>query len=189
MAEESNMSEENKKTIIAFVAGLVVGGLLVFVFGGTAAVVSDEERDTDAEVSTEISSELEATNEEEATTSIVVREPEAETTRPTVEVGEGRLSVGDQPAGSVVAFTDAEFPTNEGWVAVRDYRDGQLAGILGAARWNKSTWLLPTEVKLLRATVPGNTYAIVFYTDNGDRTFNLATDVQMSSVMETFRAE
>ncbi len=189
MAEERSISEENKKTIVAFIAGLLVGGLLVFVFGGTTSQVVDQENETETEMSNDIPSASEDEDREEVTSSTVIVEPVATTPRAEVETGEGNVSVSDQSAGSRVEFTNAVFPTNEGWIAVRDYRDGQLSGILGAVRWNKSTWLLPTEVRLLRDTVPGNTYAIVFYTDDGDRVFNLATDVQMSSVMETFRAE
>jgi hypothetical protein len=184
MAEENTMTEENKKTIVAFIAGLLVGGLLVFIFGnpGPASEQPVEEERNSTEETDETDENDEADEDEEEDT-----ETPTPASNPTVTGGE--VDVDDQPAGRVVVFSGANFPTAEGWVAVRDYANGQLGDILGAARWNKLTALLPTSVRLLRGTTAGNEYAIVFYTENGDRVFSLATDVQMSSVMETFKAE
>ena len=186
MAEENQMTEENKKTIIAFIAGLLVGGLLVFLFWNPSDtnVVPDDQNDANDE---EVVEDIDDNEDDEDTTPVA---PDEEDDAPSEDNdGEGDVTVNDQDAGSTVAFSRADFPTNEGWVVVRDYEDGQLGGILGAARWNTLTALLPSSVKLLRPTVAGNTYAVVFYTENGDRSFNLATDAQMGGVMETFEAE
>ena len=189
MSEQVGMTEENKKTIIAFIIGLVIGGLLVYIFAqpgvddnaspervtnntNTEADDEDEENDDDEDVTPGANNG--------STSTPVVRD---------VQTGEGSVSVVDQSAGNRVAIANATFPTNEGWIGVRDYVNGQMTGVLGVARWNLSEGLVPTSVPLLRSTVSGYTYAVVFYSDNGDREFNLATDVQMQGVMDTFEAE
>lgn len=177
MSEENRMTEENKKTIIAFVAGLLVGGLLVFIFVEPAPSV---DLNTDNEMEEVNNND---NGEDEDLPEVSDDEDREENTNG------GNVSVSDQDAGSRVHFSNASFPTEEGWVGVREYRNGQLSGLLGAARWDKSEGLLPTSVGLLRPTVAGQTYAIVFYTENGDRVFSLATDQQMQGVMETFEAE
>ena len=158
MAEENQMTEENKKTIIAFIAGLLVGGLLVFIFANPSesTVETDEQDDTTEENVVE-------TTEDEAEDATVEEEDEGTTpATPEMDEEDSGVSVDNQDAGSTVTLRSVSFPTNEGWVAIRDYENGQLGGILGAARWNKLTALLPSSVKLLRPTVSGNTYAVVF---------------------------
>ena len=56
-------------------------------------------------------------------------------------------------------------------------------------RFSEKQGLVPTEIILQRATQPGMDYAVVFYTEDGDRTFNLASDVQIEGVFATFTAE
>lgn len=186
MSEQVGMTDENKKTIIAFIIGLVIGGILVYVFANPAVdedatpnrnVAEESERDTD---------EVENENDDEEDEN----DRSTSTQSTSVEVtGEGSLSVNNQPAGNRVAINAVTFPTNEGWIGVRDYVNGQMTGLLGVARWNVEGGLTPNSVNLLRSTVKGNTYAVVFYKENGDRVFNLATDAQMSGVMETFEAQ
>lgn len=187
MSEETKMSEENKKTIIAFIAGLLVGGLLAFIFinPSPSPKVADEPRDVTSDTETVGSEDRNVrdlpteTKETPATSSH--SEP--------VSAADGAVTVPDQAAGAVVKLSDVTFPTNGGWIGVRDYVDGRMTGLLGVARWNKTEALAPQEIKLLRSTVAGHTYAVVFYTDNGDKQFSLANDVQMEGVMETFKAE
>lgn len=192
------MSEEEKqdsqKTVVAFIAGLLIGGLLVWVFSGTPATEqtnSASDDDTQGEVSdnsgnTKTNSTLKATDE---TTDSTSNETPAETTLPELPVGDASVEVNNQDAGSVVELSAATFPTDEGWIGVRDYVDGQLTGLLGVARYSKEQGLIPETIVLQRATIAGNTYAIVFYSENGDRQFNLAEDVQMGGVMSTFQAQ
>lgn len=188
MSEENRMTEENKKTIIAFVAGLLVGGLLVFIFvePSSSVITTDNDReeetaneDVETETRPDVTEEEEP--DEEEPTPVTDEEPEDE--------GNGSVSVSDQEAGSRVYFSNASFPAAEGWVGVREYQNGQLSGLLGASRWDKAEGLEPTSVGLLRPTISGRTYAVVFYTENGDEIFSLATDRQMQGVMETFEAE
>ena len=103
--------------------------------------------------------------------------------------GVGSISVSDQAAGSVVMIDDVVYPASEGWVGVRDYlANGELGYVLGAARFSTEQGLLPKEVTLLRATTAGETYAVVFYTDNGDRKFILDDDTMIESPVVSFTA-
>jgi hypothetical protein len=88
-----------------------------------------------------------------------------------------------------VSLESATFPSDEGWIGVRDYANGQLAGILGVARFSKEQGLIPKEIILQRATKAGSTYAIVFYSESGDRVFSLADDVQAGGVVKSFTAK
>jgi len=60
--------------------------------------------------------------------------------------------------------------------------------LLGVARFSESQGLVPTAIVLQRSTIAGREYAVVLYTDNGDRQFNLASDVQVDAVFATFTA-
>lgn len=185
MSEENKMTEENKKTIIAFIAGLLVGGLLVFIFVNPAPANDNASEDEDAEV-TEVDN---TDSEDDSDTEDSMSQDDNGTTSDNTTVVDGSVSVDDQNAGNRVTFTNANFPSNEGWIGVREYQNGQLVGLLGVSRWNKSEGLNPTSVSLLRPTVSGQTYALVFYSENGDGVFSLASDAQMGGVMGTFEAE
>ena len=190
MAEVNNMTEENKKTIISFIAGLLIGGLLVFIFIEPAKdMTPGEDNDQDEETEMTDDEEMDEENDEKDEAEEVSTPDEEDNTPAPVTTGDGAIEVGDQSAGGTVTFDSVEFPTNTGWIGVREYENGQMTGLLGVARFDTRVGLVPTSVKLLRPTVKGNTYAVVFYSENGDRQFSLATDVQMAGVMETFKAE
>lgn len=183
--------QESQKTVVAFVAGLLIGGLLVWVFSGTPAQTPTDTSDTTptTEVQTGNISE-----DEEASEDITVDNAAAVVTAtPTpaseMEVGEGSITVNNQPAGNSVTLDTATFPTTDGWVAVRSYPNGQLGSILGAARYSKEQGLIPESVELLVPTSAGRTYAVVFFTEDGDREFNLANDVQIDGILTTFTAQ
>lgn len=184
MSEDNKMTEESKKTIIAFIAGLLVGGLLVFIFVNPSATNDKVDENNEVEAG-----EMADTNDEEDDSDVSMSDDDTSTANDTPRVTGGSISVTDQDAGSRVNFTNAAFPANEGWVGVREYQNGQLIGLLGVSRWSKSEGLLPTSVSLLRPTVDGQTYAIVFYSENGDNVFSLASDAQMGGVMGTFEAQ
>lgn len=187
MSEQDTQStNEAQKTVIAFIAGLIIGGLLAFIFGGTTAETPavDDEMDTVAEVDEddEEDSDLPAASDGGDITSDT-------TPANTIQTGDGSVRVSDQDAGATVAISNATFPTDEGWIGVREYADGEVGSILGVARYSKDQGLLPTQVRLLRSTTAGNEYAIVFFTENGDRSFNAATDTQIGDEVEIFTAE
>lgn len=177
--------QEGQKTVVAFITGLLIGGLLVWVFSSSpdaAPVTSSEEAGTE-EVS-ETDSETTTETEEEAVT-----ETKTETVSQRVEVGEGMLTVANQPAGATVALTDTKFPTSEGWIVVRDYNNGVGTGVLGAARYDIEEGLIPTSVELQRATETGKTYQVVFFTQGGDKKFSLADDKLIEDIAATFTAQ
>jgi hypothetical protein len=172
--------QDNQKTVVAFAAGLLIGGLLVWVFGG-GTPSTDTNKNSTATSTVEVTSD----NEGDSVITDVDEADEGERT-PVMQTGEGAVDIAAQQPGSVVALRSATFPTDEGWIGVRDFNDGQLGGILGVARFSKDQGLIPEQITLQRATRAGNTYAIVFFSENGDRIFNLANDVQREGIVETF---
>lgn len=177
---------EGQKTVVAFIAGLLIGGLLVWVFGSAPETDTTTPENTDGETSmnedmTDDTSDME--DDSEASTSTNTTTP----TRPTVpSTGEGSLEVVNQAAGNTVVLTSLELPTNSGWVVVREGTDGN---VLGAARFDGDAGLIPDSVKLLRATVPGESYTVMFFTDNGDGEFDFRGDAEIEGTYEVFVAE
>ncbi len=184
MAEEK---QEGQKTVVSFVVGLLIGGLLVWAFSGPV----DESKKTDTKKTTSEKVEDNDVNKENAEVNTKTEEKvDAEVApKAVLPVGEGKISITNQSASSVVKLDAATYPVAEGWVGVRDYQNGQLGALLGVARFSEAQGLVPSEVILQRATKTGNEYAVVVYQENGDRKFNLAEDAQIDSVFSTFTAE
>ncbi len=183
MSEENTMTEESKKTIIAFIVGLVVGGLLVYIFAMPAEHEHATDTNRDAAVKVTDSDAKDAvTDEDDAAASTSDRGNAAKP----VSAEAGSIGVKDQAAGSSIALDSVVYPADRGWIGVRDYEDGRLAGLLGVVRFDKAEGLMPKSVALLRPTVAGRTYAVVFYSDNGDKVFNLAGDAQIEGELATF---
>ena len=172
MTEE--MKTDNQKTIVSFVVGLLIGGLLVWAFSGPS------EEDTHID---EIGNDTGAMMEESDETT----DEAAET--PRLTVGDGEIVVDDQPAGSSVAIEKAEYPVSEGWIGIRTYENGELSNILGVNRFSESQGLVPTTIELVTPTVSGKTYAVVIYEEDGDFDFSLSGDMQLETVFATFTAE
>ncbi len=180
MAEQQK--EDTQKTVVSFVVGLLIGGLLVWAFSGTSddiPKVDDKPDVITATTSTEQKS-AETTSETKV---------EGDTTIATLPTGKGAVTVGGQGSNRTVALASATFPVKEGWVGVRDFDGGKLGGLLGVVRFSEVQGLVPTEIILQRGTVAGKEYAIVFYSENGDRKFNLADDVQIDNEFATFTAK
>ncbi|MCB9810403.1 trypsin-like peptidase domain-containing protein [Candidatus Nomurabacteria bacterium] len=118
-------------------------------------------------------------------------EPETVTNDKTtseIEIGDGEIIVSDQPAGTTIKIDNATYPISEGWLAVREYVDGELRYLLGAVRFSESQGLVPSEILLQRQTNAGEEYAIVIFTENGDFNFDLSDDVQIEQIYDTFEA-
>jgi len=175
MAEEK---QDGQKTIVAFIVGLLIGGMLVWAFSGPETI-APEAIDEEEVMEDEDSMEDMDSSDEEAT----------ETEAPTLSVGEGSVEVNDQPASNSIELASATYPVSEGWIGVRDYSEGNLGLIKGVARFSESQGLVPDEIILVAPTVAGREYAVVIYTEDGDFDFNLAGDVQIDQIFDTFTAE
>lgn len=175
----TDVNQEGQKTVVSFIVGLLIGGLLVWAFSGPQAEAPKENKADD---------QKEEVAEEKTTETETEAEVEEVAAAPELAVGEGKVTVAAHTAGVSVALASATYPVAEGWIGVRDYADGKLGNILGVSRFSQSQGLVPTEVVLQRPTVAGKEYAVVVFTENGDREFNLADDKQLDSVFTTFTA-
>lgn len=172
--------QESQKTVVAFVAGLLIGGLLVWMF---SSAPEDESQEDDANTTNQAEL-VDTTNDEDRSSSPAqpsVTPPKADVTVP----DDAAITVADQSAGSSVVLSQTTFPAASGWVVVREANG---SGILGAARFETNIGLIPTRVELLRPTEAGKRYDVVFYTEDGDKTFNTAVDLEIDGVGATFEA-
>lgn len=172
--------QEGQKTVVSFIVGLLIGGLLVWAFSGPEVEAPKDEKKDDVKVEVEKTSDTEAVAESPTVTEA--------TEVKTLTIGEGKVEVAGQTAGTFVTLTAATYPVAEGWIGVREYTNDTLGNILGVARFSQEQGLVPTGVALQRATEPGKEYAVVIFTESGDRAFNLAEDKQLDSVFTTFTA-
>lgn len=180
------MTEENQdgqKTLVAFVVGLLIGGMLVWAFSGPDA--NAPESQNDEEVAEEASHDDEAEAAEENTNS----DSEEVAVAEALKVGNGDVSVVDQAASDSIEIGSAIYPISEGWIGVRDYNNDQLGMILGVVRFSESQGLVPAEIALQRSTKAGNRYAVVIFSEDGDFDFSLAGDVQIDTIFDTFIAQ
>lgn len=187
MAEEN---QDGQKTIVAFVVGLLIGGMLVWAFSGPTASAPVAEDET--EQTTEEEADVMESSDESSDTTITGTEGKGGNVSepaPELKVGKGEVRVPDQKASMSVALDSATYPVSEGWIGVREYNNDQLGFILGVVRFSESQGLIPTEITLQRSTTAGNRYAIVIFTEDGDFDFSLAGDVQIDQIFDTFVAQ
>ena len=191
MAEET---QDGQKTLVSFVVGLLIGGMLVWAFSGpTASAPESVDEDEEAMMSEESTTDegTESEMSEGEATSPATTAPAA----PALKVGSGAIKVSDQPASASIKIDSAIYPISEGWVGVRSYNDDQLGSILGAVRFSESQGLVPENIELVVSTSPGNRYAVVVYTEDGSLNdsgrlwFNLDGDVQIDQIFDTFVAQ
>jgi hypothetical protein len=184
MAEET---QDGQKTIVAFVVGLLIGGMLVWAFSGpTASAPEASNGDEVEDATTKVEDKTSITSSAATDSNGVVVE---ENVIPELKVGEGSVVVPDQKAGISINLDSATYPVSEGWIGVREYNNDQLGYILGVVRFSESQGLVPSAITLQRSTTPGNRYAVVIFTEDGDFTFNLAGDVQIDTIFDTFVAK
>lgn len=173
--------QESQKTVVAFITGLLIGGLLVWVFSSSPEdkMKTDTEKDTTkAEETTKVDGKTEE-----------IKIGNVTTTAPQGVTGEGSIGVTDQKAGASVALGALKYPATSGWVVVRDYKDNVPGNILGAARYDTVVGLIPTSVELMRNTISGNSYQVVYYTNGGVLDFKLGEDVVVNGPAATFKAQ
>lgn len=188
MAEEK---QEGQKTVVSFIVGLLIGGLLVWAFSGPSADAPEDKKEGDKKEVTEDKK----TNDKESTKEVNLEENKAndevkkEEVKASLPVGDGKVVVNSQAPSTKIKLDSATYPVKEGWIGVRDYQDGKLGGILGVVRFSEEQGLVPTEIILQRPTVAGKEYAVVVYEENGDRKFNVSDDKQIDKIFTTFKAE
>lgn len=183
MAEET---QDGQKTLVAFVVGLLIGGMLVWAFSGPTASAPEARDNNDTEEENEAMTD-EGTSESGAMTEEGTNENTEPT--PTLQVGKGEVVVPDQTASMSIKLESATYPVSEGWIGVREYNNDQLGYILGVVRFSESQGLVPSEIILQRSTTSGHQYAVVIFTEDGDFDFNLAGDVQIDTIFDTFTAQ
>jgi hypothetical protein len=178
---------EDKKTVIAFIVGLLIGGLLVWAFSGPTASAPRETETADTKTDEKASDTKHEGDSVEAQDDS--SSDEAAAAPQTLTVGEGSATVGDKKAGMTVPLAAVTYPVEEGWIGIRTYTEGRLGYILGVVRFSQSQGLSPSEIVLQTPTRAGAEYAVVMYTEDGDRQFNLAADTQIDKVFGSFTAE
>jgi len=96
--------------------------------------------------------------------------PLATSTAESIAPENGTLSVANQVSGDAVVDESDTVPPPGVWVAVREIHGTDLGNVLGAARAGgpQSAFV----ISLLRATVPGRSYAVELYRDDGGDVFN-----------------
>lgn len=170
--------EESQKTVVSFIFGLLIGGLLVWAFvGGNVEQHQDDKNDDTTAESASSTEEAAASSTTEAVTMA------------SLPVGEGKVTVADKKAGREVKLGEVTYPIEEGWIGVREYNDGKLGYINGVIRFSKAGNMVPTTIPLVTPTVAGREYAVMMYTNGGDKSFNSASDKQIDTVFTTFTAE
>jgi hypothetical protein len=170
---EADQQQNNQKTVVAFIAGLVIGALLMWVFGAQPKSAQTDMKSDDAmEKSSDTSTQTETTVGGEGSAAITV-------STPTVTAGSGSVVVANKKAGSAVALGDISYPSEAGWLAVHAVENGTMGGVLGASRYNTADGLVPTSIDLLAPTVAGAEYWVVFHEDNKDGKYTSAGDKVM----------
>src|SRR3989344_2541220 len=157
----------NQKILISALIGFVIGASAVLVWNVSQKQSTSNEKKIVAEVDNNESNDVKTLNNQQM----------QETSVAPVLVGEkDRVDVDDQRAGSAVNVLVIELG-NPGWVAIQEDHDGELGNVLGAAWFPQGT--SQGSVELLRDTIPGNTYHVVLYNDNGNKAFELGVDAMI----------
>jgi hypothetical protein len=197
--QNQNQNQESQKTLVSFVVGLLIGGLIVWMFTGstTQAPVVDETTEGATSSASNVVEEQENTSSEEGESSDDSTEPtndesineDDSTTTSSMSVGDGDVSVSNQDASDMVALDAVTYPMSDGWIGVAEYSSDRIGNLLGVARFSQAEGLVPESIQLLRATEPGKTYAIVFYGPSESKEFNVAKNERVDGVFATFTAE
>jgi len=168
-------TQNSQKTVVSFIVGLLIGGLLVWVF--TSAPASDVKKTIVENKNTATTTDTTKNDDVAKPDTAATNTPK--TVTPTASIGNGSITVAVQDAGKKVALGAITYPGTDGWIAVHAMNGDALGGVLGAARYATKEGLLPKEVELLPTspTVKGKTYAVVFHKSDGNRTYSGADAV------------
>lgn len=167
------------KKVGTFIAGFMVGTIALYAWGQIF------NKDTDADTILAGKGNTKTVTE----SNVMIQDKKVDDT----QMQDDMIIVTNQPAGSSVTVKSANLEAGKGggWVVVHEVNDGVIANALGAVRRDSGTHA-DIEVKLLRETLPGGTYAVVLYSDNNDRVFSISTDTPLKNgedyVMSTFQA-
>jgi cytoskeletal protein RodZ len=178
--------QEGQKTVVAFITGLLIGGLLVWVFSSSPATAPTETTEGDTTAGDVSASETNSNAAVTGTTDVKGSDSTMATPEP---ANVGAVVVSNQKAGDTVAINVTAYPAKNGWVVVRDYANGAAGKILGAARFSLEEGLLPTSVGLLRNTVKGSEYQVSFYSQDDKKEFSTTGDKPLSGGEVNFKAE
>lgn len=176
--------QDGSKTLVSFVVGLLIGGMLVWAFSGPT-----EQQDRHDEINEETAELATDTNTKGGDDVTTTEARDVAPAIPTLPVGDGSVVANDQAAGMSVQLEKATYPFEEGWIGVRDYNNGQLSFIKGVVRFSAAGGLVPQSIVLQYPTQAGREYAIVMFSENGDNVFNPAGDVQVDQIFSTFTAK
>jgi hypothetical protein len=163
-------TQDSQKTLVAFVVGLLIGGMLVWAFSGPSDNTKKNEKKMD-----------------EVTASTTTEMEKSDSTPAAIKTGDADIKISDQAAGNTVKIDAATYPVEEGWIAVRDYQDDKEGYVLGAVRFSKRDGLNPMDIELVRPTVAGQKYAISLYEETGDNDWG--DDIRIEGVFGTFTAK
>ena len=163
-------TQDSQKTLVAFVVGLLIGGMLVWAFSGPSDASKKEDKKMD-----------------EKTSSTTMEKADKMSETKSLSVGDADIEIADQAAARTVKIDSATYPVEEGWIAVRDYQDDKEGYVLGAVRFSKADGLVPSEIVLTRPTVAGQKYAISLYKEGGDNDWG--GDEKLEGTFGTFMAE
>lgn len=181
--------EESQKTVVSFITGLLIGGLLVWIFSSTPEEKKEpaEEKQGTTETAEKVE-KVENKGGEESKTTTNANEVKTEPVKK-LEVGKGALTVNDQAAGDAVVLGSLTFPVTAGWVVVRDDLNGTPGNVLGAARFSTEEGLSPSMVELIRKTEAGKSYQVMFYSQEGSAGFALGEDKPIDNMSVVFKAQ
>lgn len=184
---------EGQKTVVAFIAGIIIGALLMYVFGATPKKDAPSDVKTDDTAGDDVAAKVD-TKVDTSKTPNDTKTAEISVSKTEVVAGVGSIAVANQKAGTKVMLGDIKYPANAGWIAVQNVNGDVLGTTLGAARFNVKDGLLVKEVSLMTPTVAGKEYKVVFHIDDGKQGYASKTDVVVNgadgkALASSFKAE
>lgn len=164
-------------------SGKIIGALIIGLLVGFTAGVFWQERRSGTEPRE--GAALDTSGTETDTEKVAATSTAA--ARKTGSQPVANLLVKDQPASDRVGIASLDAKETL-WVAVREEKNGALGNILGVRKVPAGNGQA-TIVELLRPTVSGGAYRVVFYRDVGDPAFNYREDTIVEGVEGKFVAQ